>query len=102
MGEWCDETGSKSSKRKIYLAKGVKYFDRAKVAEFLCESYSLAVNDEIIITGPTTGYLQMKVEELWVNDKPVDKAEKGETFTLVISEKIRPSDKLYKLVSAEK
>jgi putative protease len=102
MGEWCDETGSKSSKRKIYLAKGVKYFDRAKVAEFLCESYSLAVNDEIIITGPTTGYLQLRVEELWVNDKPVDKAEKGETFTLPIHEKIRPSDKLYKLVSAEK
>ncbi len=102
MGEWSNEAGSKSSKRKIYMAKGVKYFDKVKVAEFLCESYSLSVNDEIIITGPTTGYLQMKVDELWVNDKPVAKAEKGETFTLVVHEKIRPSDKLYKLVSTQK
>jgi U32 family peptidase len=102
MGEWCDETGSKSSKRKIYIAKGVKYFDKVRVAEFVCESYSMAVNDEIIVTGPTTGYLQMKVEELRVNDKPVPKVEKGEIFTMIVDEKIRPSDKLYKLVSAKK
>ena len=101
MGEWCDETGSKSSKRKIYIAKGVKYFDKARVAEFVCESYSLAVNDEIIVTGPTTGYLQMKVNELRVDDKPVEQARKGETFTMAVHEKVRPSDKLYKLVAAK-
>jgi putative protease len=98
MGEWCDETGSKSSKRKVYLAKGVKYFEHVKVGEFKCESQSLAVGDEIIITGPSTGYLQMTVEELRVDDKPTDKVVKGDSFSLAIPEKIRPSDKLYKLV----
>lgn len=98
MGEWCNENGSKSSKRKIYLAKGLKYFDQVNVGEFKCESHSLSVGDEIMITGPTTGYLQMMVNELRVDGRPAAKAEKGNVFTLAINEKIRPSDKLYKLV----
>jgi U32 family peptidase len=98
MGEWCDENGSKSSKRKIYLAKGLKYFDQVNVGEFKCESHSLSVGDEIMITGPTTGYVEMIVNELRVDGKPAVKAEKGDVFTLAINEKIRPSDKLYKLV----
>ncbi len=98
MGEWCDENGSKSSKRKIYLAKGLKYFDQVNIGEFKCESHSLSVGDEIIITGPTTGYLQMEVNELRVDGKPTNKTIKGEVFTITTPEKIRPSDKLYKLV----
>lgn len=98
MGEWSNENGSKSSKRKIYLAKGLKYFDQAKVGEFKCESHSLSVGDEIMITGPTTGYVQMKVEALRVDGKDAPKAEKGDVFTIAMPEKVRPSDKLYKLV----
>ena len=99
MGEWCDENGSKSSKKKIYLAKGLKYFDHAKVGEFQCESHSISVGDEIMITGPTTGYIEMKIEELRVDGKSIDKVTKGTIFTIMSNEKIRPSDKLYKLVS---
>ncbi|MBI3520425.1 MAG: U32 family peptidase [Bacteroidetes bacterium] len=98
MGEWCDENGSKSSKKKIYLAKGLKYFEQAKVGEFQCESHSLSVGDEIMITGPTTGYIELKIEELRVDGKPTDKVVKGNIFTIISTEKIRPSDKLYKLV----
>jgi putative protease len=99
MGEWANENGSKSSKRKIYLAKGLKYFEQAGVGEFKCESHSLTIGDEIIITGPTTGYVQMKVDTLRVDGKEAQKAEKGDVFTIALSEKVRPSDKLYKLVS---
>lgn len=100
MGEWNDEAGSKATQKKIYLGKGVKYFDKAGVGEFLMETHSLSVGDEIMITGPTTGYLQMTVNELHVNNTPVEKASKGEHFSIQTSEKIRPSDKLYKIVPA--
>jgi putative protease len=98
MGEWCDENGSKSSKRKIYLAKGLKFFDKVGVGEFKCESHSLNVGDEVIITGPTTGYIQLVVDELRVDGEPAQKAVKGDVFSITTPEKIRPSDKLYKLV----
>jgi putative protease len=99
MGEWCDENGSKSSKKKIYVAKGLKYFELTKVGEFQCESHSLSVGDEIMITGPTTGYIEMKIEELRLEGKSISKVVKGNIFTMGCQYKIRPSDKLYKLIS---
>jgi len=98
MGEWCDENGSRSTRKKIYIAKGVKYFSQAGVGEFKCESHDLHEGDEIMITGPTTGIIQMKVHDLHVGGKSAKTAVKGDDFTLALEEKIRPSDKLYKLI----
>lgn len=98
MGEWCDENGSRSTRKKIYIAKGVKYFSQAGVGEFKCESHDLHEGDEIMITGPTTGIIQMKVKDLHVAGQSAKTAVKGDDFTLALEEKIRPSDKLYKLI----
>jgi putative protease len=100
MGEWNDEYGSKATKKKIYIAKGQKFFERTSIGEFLMESHHLSLGEEIIITGPTTGFLQTVITELRVNDHSVEKVNKGETFTMKVSERIRPSDKLYKMVDA--
>jgi putative protease len=98
LGEWSESYGSVATKRKIYVAKGVKYFEKATIAEFYCESHSLSVGDYIMVTGPTTGYVETTVGELRVNGIPVTKVERGTSFTVGIPEKIRPSDKLYKVV----
>ena len=98
MGEWNNENGSKSTKRKEYLAKGVKYFEQAGVGEFKCEAHSLQVGDEVIITGPTTGYIQTIVHEIRVDGSLTNRAQRGDLFTLKVPDKIRPSDKLYKLI----
>lgn len=98
MGEWSNAYGSVASKKKIYLARGVKYFDKAGVGEFYCETHSLSVGDEIMITGPTTGYIESVVDVLHVDGKPAAEARKGHHFTIPLAEKIRPSDKLYKVV----
>ncbi len=100
MGEWNDVYGSKATKRKIYIGKGIKFFEKASVAEFKLETHSLSVGDEIMVTGPTTGYIEAKVSEIRINDQPVEKVNRGEQFSIHLSEKIRPSDKLYKVVDA--
>ena len=100
MGEWSNTYGSVATKRKIYLGKGLKYFEKAKIGEFLMESQSLSTGDEIVITGPTTGVIQTEIGEIWVDDFKKNKVGKGEKFTMKMPEKIRPSDKLYKLVPA--
>ena len=64
------------------------------------ESHSLQKGDKILITGPTTGIVRTEVEELRVDNKAVGKVAKGDTFSSPISEIIRPSDKLYKVVAA--
>jgi putative protease len=53
-----------------------------------------------MITGPTTGYIETTVDELRLDDKAVNQVGKGDTFSFKVSEKIRPSDKLYKIVEA--
>jgi len=37
----------------------------------------------------------LTIEEIRVDLKPVEKTVKGEHFSIAVSEKIRPSDKLY-------
>jgi putative protease len=99
LGEWSSKYGSGATKRKVYIAKGVKYFSGLSVAEFEMESYSLKVGDEILITGPTTGAIMQTIEEIRVDMKPVEETVKGEHFSFQVKEKIRPSDRMYKMVS---
>lgn len=99
MGEWSNVYGSVATTRKIYLGKGVKYFDKIGVAEFLLESHDLNTGDRLIVTGSTTGLIETTAEEIRLGSGTVvQKASKGDTISLKIDEKIRPSDKLYKIV----
>ncbi len=95
LGEWTSKYGSSATKIKVYIAKGIRYFSNIGVAEFQMEAGELKVGDEIIITGPTTGALPIKIEEIRVDLKPVEKTVKGERFSIKIAEKIRPSDKMF-------
>lgn len=101
LGEWSSNYGSGATKRKVYIGKGLKYFANIGVAEFLMETQSLSVGDEILITGPTTGAVSQIVEEIRVDLKPVETTVKGEKFSIKLSEKVRPSDKLFKVVDAK-
>ncbi len=102
MGEWSHKYGSRATKRKMYIGKTTNYFTKINVAEFLIESYDLKVGDEILITGPTTGVIQTKVEEIRVDLKNTEAAEKGMLCSVPIDFLIRRSDKLYKVVDADK
>lgn len=96
LGEWSSKYGSSATRVKHYVAKGVKYFSRLGVGEFLMEAGELHVGDEIVITGPTTGALMITVDSIMVGCKPVEKAVKGDAFSIPVPAKIRPSDKLYR------
>lgn len=98
LGEWSEVYGSKATRRKVYLGKGMNYFDKLGVAEFVLETKTLGVGEEILITGPTTGVLEFVVEEIRVEDKSVKIVEKGTPFSIKTDIKIRRSDKLYKWI----
>lgn len=102
LGEWSSHYGSSATKRKEYVARGIKYFTGLGVAEFEMESGELRVGDEILITGPTTGALFQTVEEIRVDLKPVPSAVKGERFSIKTTERIRVSDRMYKMVQVER
>lgn len=98
LGEWSEVYGSKATKKKILLGKVTNYFTNLQVGEFKIESFELQVGDEILIQGPTTGTIQMKVPEIRVDLHSVEKVEKGILFSVPVTEKLRRGDKLYKWV----
>jgi putative protease len=102
LGEWSDIYGSKATKRKIFVGKGMNYFDKIKVAEFTCEANTLNTGDEILITGPTTGVIETTVKEIRVNLKNVTQTIQGERFSIAVDQVVRRSDKLFKIVDSEK
>lgn len=95
LGEWSSKYGSSATRVKEYRAKGVRYFSNLGVAEFKMENGELRPGDEVVITGPTTGTLILTLDEIRVNLKPVEKTVKGDSFSIAVPGKIRPSDKLY-------
>ncbi len=95
LGEWSSKYGSSSTRVKKYAAKTIRHFSKLGVGEFLMEAGELNVGDEVVISGPTTGAIIMKVEELRFDLKPVEKVTKGQLFSMPVPEKVRPSDKLY-------
>jgi putative protease len=96
LGEWSSKYGSSATRVKQYVAKGVKYYSRLGVGEFLLEAGELNVGDEVVITGPTTGALILTVDDIQVDCKSVPRAVKGDSFSIAVPAKIRPSDRLYK------
>ncbi len=98
LGEWSKGSGSHATQKKVYLGKGMHYYPKANVGEFKIEAYDVAVGDTILITGPTTGAQEMEVKEIFVDDTSAEKAVKGDSCTMKLDFRIRPSDKLYKIV----
>lgn len=101
LGEWSKNYGSEATERKVYVGKAIKHFSNIGVAEFLIEAGEIKAGEKLLITGPTTGALFLNLEDPRVDLKPVEIVKKGEHVSFKVPEKIRPSDKLYKLVSPE-
>jgi putative protease len=59
------------------------------------------VGDELLLMGPVTGIVSQKAASIHNSEGPTAKAEKGTTVGIPFQEKVRPGDKLYKLVATE-
>ena len=98
LGEWSKGSGSHATQKKVYIGKGMHFYPKVNVGEFKIEAYDLTLGDTILITGPTTGAKELQVDEMLVNDLKQEKAIKGDSVTIPLEFRIRPSDKLYKIV----
>ena len=100
LGEWSDKYGNLATEKKVYVGKATNYFPKLGVGEFAMETGSLEVGDRIVIMGPTTGVIEMKVSEIRVDLKPVEKTVKGERFSIPVPQKVRRSDKVYRITNS--
>ena len=101
LGEWTEKYGSRATKTKVYVGKITNYFTKLKVAEIKIETHDFKVGDEILIIGPTSGVIEIKIPEIRIALNKTKSASKGNLCSVPISELVRKNDKVYKLVEPE-
>ncbi len=100
LGEWTTSYGSQATKRKVYLGKVTNFFTRLNVAEIKLENGDLVKGETVLITGPTTGAIEYRIDEIRVDLKETRKALKGELCSIKVNDYLRRSDKVYKWIDS--
>ena len=98
LGEWTKNYGNKATEKKVLVGKVMKYFSKLGVAEIAVEASEIEKEQNMLITGPTTGIMKFDASEIRYELKPVEKAEKGWRVSVPVPDKVRPNDKVYKLL----
>lgn len=96
LGEWSSKYGSHATKFKTYIGDITNYFKKSGIAEITLKASGLSVGDELVVTGPTTGVWEGKVDEIRRDLLPVGCAEKGDIVSIASDTVLRRSDKVYR------
>ena len=99
LGEWNKNYGSAATEKKVLVGKVVKYVSKIGVAEIAVTASEIEKGERILITGPTTGVMYLDANEIRYDLNPVEKVEKGWNVSIPVTDKVRPNDKVFKLVT---
>jgi len=81
---------------EIEIGKVTHYFTKIGVAVIELKD-KIKVGDKIHIKGATTDFVQ-EVKSMQINHKPVKEANSGDDIGLLVEERVREGDKVYKIV----
>jgi len=93
--DYADIYGSKATSKKVFAGKVLNYYQKAQAAYIRIDSGCLKTNDEILIIGPTTGVVNLKLENILKDDTKVNIVGKGDKITFICNTLIRPNDNVY-------
>lgn len=101
LGEWSTNYGSSATQKKVYVGKVTNFFKNLSVAEVLIEASPLGLDEELVITGPSTGVVELKTEELRVDLVATDQVKQGTKCSFVVPSLVRRGDKVYRMETRE-
>jgi len=97
--DYADIYGSKATTRKDYIGKVLNYYKKANAAYIEIETGKIEVSDNILIVGPTSGVVEVNVENIIKDDSSIPVGERGDKVTFPCSQLVRPHDTVYKVVN---
>ena len=100
IGEWTHTYGSSATRKKVYVGECTNFFKQVMVAEFSVEATEVAADVDLLVTGPTTGALEINSGGMRVFDhkrQPTSKtdADKGDYICIKTADIVRRGDKLF-------
>jgi putative protease len=94
--EWAHGPGNKSRTKKTHVGKVVRYYPKISVVEFEIEAgVEVAAGEQCLIIGDKTGVVREAFDGMLLDEKKVEKIEKGNVVTMKLSERVRKGDKVY-------
>ena len=93
--------GSSSTVKKVYVGKVTNVFKKIKVAEVLIEASPLELGTKILISGETTGAVEFKPDQIWVDERPAEVAVQGKKCSIKLPQPVHRGDRLYKYIEAK-
>lgn len=102
IGAYCDVYGSRATHHKEFVGHVLHYYRKPSVAEVSIDAGQIAVGDEVIFIGATTGAMEMIVQTMRRDDVAVERANKKDVVTFVVPERVRINDKIYVVKKREK
>ena len=101
LGDWAKSANSRATLRKETVGIVANYYRKAKAAEIKVQGASFVPGDTLLIQGPTTGSLEVPVEEIQINHQPVNQAVKGGSVAIRVPSRVRPGDAVYRRFEVE-
>ena len=93
--DYTDIYGSKATTKKDYIGKVLNYYKRTQIAYIKIETGNLKINDELIVVGPTTGVVNIKLGEILLEEEQLNIATKGDKITFRCPDLVRRNDSVY-------
>ena len=97
--QWSGAGGSRATQSKSHAGVIVKYYRKAGAAEIEVRA-GFSVGDELMIQGPTTGVVRVKVDSMQVEHQPREKASRGEHVAIRVGEVVRARDRVFVVTPA--
>ena len=101
VAEHSEHYGSAATRRKVYVGKVTNYFKRLGVAEVLIEASPLELGTKVLISGETTGAVEFKPDQIWVDERPAEVALQGKKCSIKLPQPVHRGDRLYKYIPVE-
>jgi putative protease len=95
ISEWSGAAGSQATTEKHYVGVVTNWYGKIGVVEIDMRSERLAEGDTILITGPTTGCAELKLETFELHPEVTGENVRGTLVTFPCEEKVRLNDKVY-------
>lgn len=98
ISEWSAAGGSKATLRREMVGVVRNYYKQAGIAEVHARDNGFEAGTPMIITGPTTGLVELLPENLRADDVEAVRAPKGSIVTFACPERVRANDKVFVLL----
>ena len=88
--------GSAATKQKVYVGKVTNFYKKISVAEITVEASTLDAGDTVFFTGATTGMVEQRAAEIYLDEHPVPSVKQGDVCSIKTVGEIHRGDRLYK------